>query len=166
MSFQNEVELLKEVNCPEWVIKHSELVCKKSLELSENFPEANKDLIMKGALLHDIGRSKSNDIDHAYLGALMLKEYNYPNEVISIVERHIGTGITLTESKNLNIPTKDYTPKTIEEIIVSHADNLTNGYEEVTVDFTANKWRLRLGENHPSIQKLYENHKKLVEDIK
>ncbi len=165
MSFKNDIELLKEVNCPEWVIKHSKLVCKISLDISKNFPNADKNLIKRGALLHDIGRSQSNDIDHAYLGTLILKKHNYSNDIISIVEKHIGTGITLEESKNLKIPTKDYTPKTIEEKIVSHADNLTNGYKEVTIDFTANKWRIRLGENHPSIKKLYKNHRELVTEV-
>lgn len=163
MPFKNDIKLLKEENCPDWVIKHSKLVCKKALEISENFPESDKKLIQHGALLHDIGRSQSNNIDHAYLGTLILQKHNYSQEIISIVERHIGTGITLEESKNIKIiPTKDYTPKTIEEQIVSHADNLTNGYKEVNVEFTANKWRIKLGENHPSIKKLYLNHEKLV----
>ncbi len=51
---------------------------------------------------------------------------------------------------------------TLEEKIVSHADNLLNGSDEVDVDFTANKWRMKLGENHPSINQLYKNHQELI----
>ena len=29
------------------------------------------------------------------------------------------------------------------------------------VDFT-NKWRMKLGENHPSINQLYKNHQELI----
>jgi uncharacterized protein len=157
-----EIEILKKVGCPEWVIMHSQAVCKKALEISEYYPEADKELIRKGALLHDIGRSKSNKIDHAYIGGEIAKELNYSKEVINIIERHIGTGISKEESKNMDIPTKDYIPITLEEKIVSHADNLLNGSDEVTIEFTANKWRKKLGENHPSINKLYQNHEELI----
>lgn len=157
-----EIKLLKKVGCPEWVINHSKAVCKKALEIAKYYPEANKELIRKGALLHDIGRSKSNNIDHAYIGGKIAKELGYSQDVINIIERHVGTGISKKESENMNIPTKDYIPKTLEEKIVSHADNLLNGSDEVNVDFTANKWRKKLGENHPSINQLYKNHEELI----
>lgn len=157
-----EIEHLKKVGCPEWVINHSIAVYKKALEISEFYPEADKKLIREGALLHDIGRSKSNSIDHAYIGGQIAKELGYSQEVINIIERHIGTGISKKEAEKMNIPTKDYIPKTLEEKIVAHADNLLNGSTEVDVEFTANKWKKRLGENHPSINKLYKNHEELI----
>lgn len=157
-----EIELLKKVGCPEWVINHSIAVYKKALEIAKYYPEANQELIRKGALLHDIGRSKSNDINHAYIGGKIAKELGYSQEVINIIERHIGTGISKEDAEKIGIPIKDYTPQTLEEKIVSHADNLLNGSDEVDVDFTANKWRMKLGENHPSINQLYKNHQELI----
>ena len=60
-----ELELLRKENTPENVIKHSQAVCKKAMEIASNFDNADKDLIKKGALLHDIGRSKTHGITHA-----------------------------------------------------------------------------------------------------
>ena len=59
-----EIELLKKENTPENVIDHSLAVYKKAMEIAANFDDADKDLIRKGALLHDIGRSKTHDITH------------------------------------------------------------------------------------------------------
>ena len=50
--------MLRKENTPENVIEHSVAVCKKAMEIAANFDNADKDLIRKGALLHDIGRSK------------------------------------------------------------------------------------------------------------
>ena len=83
-------------------------------------------------------------------------------EIINIVERHIGTGLTEDDARQLGLPIKDYTPQTLEEKIVSHADNLFNGADEVDVEFTAEKWKRKLGENHPSIEKIRKNHEELV----
>lgn len=157
-----EIKLLKEVNCPEWVINHSIGVSNKALEIASNFDNVDKDLIKTGALLHDIGRSKTNSIEHAIIGAKMLEELGFSEEICLIVERHIGTGISKEEAIKLNLPPKSYVPETLEERIVSHSDNLYNGADEVSVDFTINKWKRKLGENHPSINEIKSIHKELV----
>ena len=157
-----EIKLLKDVGCPQWVINHSILVSNISLNIAEYYPEVDKDLIKTGALLHDIGRSKTNNIDHGYVGGEILTDLDFPIEVIHIVERHIGTGISIDDAKAMNLPIKNYIPQTLEEKIVSHADNLTNGSDFVDVEFTAKKWRKRLGNNHPSIKQLYKNHEDLI----
>ena len=157
-----EIKLLKEVNCPEWVINHSIGVSNKALEIASNFDNVDKDLIKTGALLHDIGRSKTNSIEHAVIGAKMLEELGFSKEICLIVERHIGTGISKEEAIKLNLPPKSYVPETLEERIVSHSDNLYNGADEVSVDFTINKWKRKLGENHPSIDEIKVIHKELV----
>ena len=157
-----EIKLLKDVGCPEWVIEHSKGVCKKALEIAYNFDDVNIEIIEKGALLHDIGRSKTNSIEHAVLGAEMLRELDYCEEIVNIVERHIGTGLSEEDAKELGLPIKDYTPQTLEEKIVSHSDNLYNGADEVDVEFTINKWKRKLGEDHPSIEEIKVIHEELV----
>ncbi len=45
------------------------------------------------------------------------------------------------EAVELGLPEKDYIPSTIEEKIISHADNLIHGIEEVDIEFIINKWK-------------------------
>ena len=96
-----ELKILKQEETPENVIEHSKAVCKKAMKIAANFKDADKDFIKKGALLHDIGRSKTHGITHAVEGAKIVREYGYPEEVQNIVERHIGAG--LSEMKLLSL---------------------------------------------------------------
>ena len=164
LRIMNELEILKKENCPEFVIKHSIAVYKKAMEIGSNFNEANLEYIKQGALLHDVGRSRTHEIDHAVVGAKIAKEYGYPKEVQNIIERHIGAGISLEESKELPIPTKSYIPITLEEKIVAHSDNLFHGDKEVTVEFTANKWKKRMENPEDNIKRLMKLNKELIEE--
>ena len=74
------------------------------MKIAANFKDADKDLIKKGALLHDIGRSKTHGITHAVEGAKIVREYGYPEEVQNIVERHIGAGLSEDEAIKLGLP--------------------------------------------------------------
>lgn len=151
------IEILKNLNCPDHLIKHSKAVCKKALKLSSNF-DVNIELVKTGALLHDIGRCKTNSIDHAIVGAEILKDLGFSNEVANIALRHIGAGIPKEEAKLLGLPLKDYIPLSLEEKIVAHADNLIHWDKEVDLDFVITKWEEKLGKNHPSIPRLVKLH--------
>jgi uncharacterized protein len=85
------------------------------------------DAVFIGALLHDIGRSKTHGIDHAVAGAAIAIENRLSDKIVNIIERHIGAGIPKKEAAGLGLPIKDYLPDTIEEKIVAHADNLVSG---------------------------------------
>ena len=155
------VEILKHLNCPTHLINHSKAVCIKALKLSSNF-DVDIELVETGALLHDIGRSKTNGIDHAVAGAEILKDMGFPDSVANIALRHIGAGIPKEEAVQLGLPPKDYIPLTLEEKIVAHADNLTHWDKEVDLDFVIKKWNERLGEDHPSIPRIIKLHQEIV----
>ena len=93
-----EIELLKKENTPENVIEHSLAVYKKAMKIAANFENADNDLIRKGALLHDRGRSKTHGITHALEGVKIAEGYGYDKDVLNIIERHIGAGITENRS--------------------------------------------------------------------
>ena len=160
-----EIELLEKENTPENVIEHSKAVLKKAMKITANFDNADKDLIRKGALLHDIGRSKTHGITHAIVGAEIAKGYGYPQDVLNIIERHIGAGITEEEAVKLGLPKKSYLPETIEEKIVAHADNLVSGSEEVNLDFVIEKWKRRIEDSEDNIERLIELDKELIKDF-
>jgi len=155
------IRLLRIVGCPEWVIDHSLAVRKKALELSRDLP-VDRRLVEEGALLHDIGRCRTDCVEHAIAGARILEGFGYPPEVVRIVERHVGAGITPEEAEALGLPPGDYMPRTLEEKIVAHADNLINGSDEVDINFVIKKWSDRLGKNHPSIERLKRLHAELL----
>lgn len=157
-----ELKILKQEETPENVIEHSKAVYKKAMVISANFKNADKDLIKKGALLHDIGRSKTHGISHAVEGAKIVKQYGYPEEVQNIVERHIGAGITEEESVKLGLPKKSYIPQTIEEKIVAHADNLLSGTKDVDIDFDIAKWKRKIDKPEENIKRLIELDNELI----
>lgn len=81
-------------------------------------------MVETGALLHDIGRAKTHGIRHAIEGAKTAESLGLPKEVIHIIERHIGAGLSAEVAASLGLPKKDFIPITLEEKIVCHADNL------------------------------------------
>lgn len=157
-----ELKILKQEETPENVIEHSKAVYKKAMVIAANFKNADKDLIKKGALLHDIGRSKTHGISHAVEGAKIVNQYGYPEEVQNIVERHIGAGITEEESVKLGLPKKSYIPQTIEEKIVAHADNLLSGTKDVDIDFDIAKWKRKIDKPEENIKRLIELDNELI----
>lgn len=157
-----ELKILKQEETPENVIEHSKAVYKKAMVIAANFKNADKDLIKKGALLHDIGRSKTHGISHAVEGAKIVKQYGYPEEVQNIVERHVGAGITEEESVKLGLPKKSYIPQTIEEKIVAHADNLLSGTKDVDIDFDIAKWKRKIDKPEENIKRLIELDNELI----
>ena len=157
-----EIELLKKENTPENVIDHCIAVCKKAMKIAANFDNADEDLIRKGALLHDIGRSKTHGITHAIEGVEIAKKYGYSQEVLNIIERHIGAGITKEEAAELGLPERSYIPQTLEEKIVAHADNLISGSKEVDLDFVIEKWKRNIKDSDDNIERLIELDNELI----
>ena len=156
-----EIELLEKENTPENVIEHCKAVYEKAMKIAANFDNVDEDLIRKGALLHDIGRSRTHGITHAIKGVEIARTYGYPDDVLNIIERHIGAGITAEEAVKLGLPEKSYVPQTLEEKIVAHADNLISGTKEVDIDFVIEKWRRSIEDSDDNIERL----KKLDDEL-
>ncbi len=116
------------------------------------------DRIAAGALLHDLGRSITQDIRHASLGAELLRREGWDEAVVRIVERHTGGGIDAAEAVRLGLPAKDYTPVTLEERIVCHADNLYSADRRLTLEQVEAKYRTKnLPEAWSKIQRLHDS---------
>ncbi len=117
------LNILKQQGCSEEVICHSKAVREKAMRIAKK-TQANQQLVEAGALLHDIGRSRTHGIDHAVVGARIAKKLGLSKEIVGIIEHHIGAGLTPSVAKSLGLPCKNYMPQTLEEKIVCHADNL------------------------------------------
>jgi uncharacterized protein len=127
-------QLLREAGCSEKVLAHSRAVCDVALEYAQRNSLVTVDLVRKGAMLHDIGRGASHTILHAQQGADLVRAQGISEEVARIVECHTGAGLTADECTILRLSPRDCMPRTTEEKIVTHADNLIEGRKRVTVD--------------------------------
>ncbi|MDD2284117.1 MAG: HDIG domain-containing protein [Paludibacter sp.] len=118
------------------LVKHSEQVRDKALEVAMKHPElnANIDFIAEAAMLHDIGIYLCNAprifcqgihqyIEHGYLGAEILCKEGLQQHAL-VCERHTGTGISLKKilENNLPLPKRNMVPVSIEEQIICYAD--------------------------------------------
>jgi uncharacterized protein (TIGR00295 family) len=119
------------------VINHLKAVHGFSLIIGKRLIEkgymVNMPLIEAGALLHDIGRSKTHGLAHALAGCEIAERLGLPDDLISIIRNHIGAGITKDEAIKNGLPGKDYFPVTTEQKIVAAADNLAAGDKLQTI---------------------------------
>jgi uncharacterized protein (TIGR00295 family) len=127
------LKLLRAAGCGDDVVAHCEAVSALAVKMAKKC-RAKIELVEIGGLLHDIGRCRSHTISHAVEGAALAKDLKLPEQVVRIIERHIGAGISPKEAEKLGLPKKDYTPRTLEEKIVAHADNLISGTRRTSIE--------------------------------
>ncbi len=124
------------------------------------------ELVRKGALLHDIGRSRTHDIAHALAGVEIGRSLGFSEQLLLIIERHIGAGITASEALRLGLPEKDYLPLTPEEKIVSYADNLISGVREMPYYEALDRFKRILGFDHEGVDLFKRQHLEIQEWMK
>ncbi|RMG70768.1 MAG: TIGR00295 family protein [Nitrospirae bacterium] len=156
------LEILKRAGCPDNVIAHIQAVKAVAMRLADEVRvTVDRELLLTGAMLHDIGRSRTHGIEHALVGARIARELGFPEAVIRIIERHIGSGITRQEAEGLGLPPRDYLPETVEEKLVAYADNLLNGDKEVSFEESLERFKKILGPEHPAIKRYIELHNEI-----
>jgi uncharacterized protein len=120
----------------EILIRHSELVRDKALDIAEKVSHLKPDtvFIAEAAMFHDIGILQTATpaigchghhpyIRHGVIGRQMLEQYGL-NDHALVCERHVGVGICASEIESLQLPLpkRDMLPTSIEEIIICYAD--------------------------------------------
>ncbi len=166
MEFQEKekklLDILRKAGCAENVINHILAVKNTAMRIaSEVKVPVDRDLLLTGAMLHDIGRSKTHGIEHAIVGVEIARKLGVNDRVLNIIERHIGAGISREEAKKLGLPEKDYIPQTVEEKLVAYADNLLNGDREVSFEESLERFRKTLGSDHPAVKRYIELHQEI-----
>lgn len=150
-------ELLKSLNAPQELLQHVAAVrdtCDKVVgKLREANPELkiNKSLVLTGAVLHDIGRTKTQGIDHGIAGAKIIRGLGTNEEyekIARICERHLGAGIPKEEAIKLGLPAADYVPKTMEEKIVCYCDKMVDDVDGKTTVYTPEWAALHYEQKH------------------
>ena len=110
-------------------------------EIVSRVKGADPDLVAAGALLHDIGRSVDHSIMHAYIGSQIVQAHGLPQSIVDIVRKHTGAGLDAEDVEELGLPDADYMPRTLEEKIVAHADNMVSDNKVVKHSHSSDKLR-------------------------
>lgn len=124
---QKDIELLRAQGMSEADLTHSIQVAEKALEIAgRTVADLDMELVGRGALFHDLGKTITHEIKHGLIGAEKGAELGLPNEVNCIMEKHIRGGLTSKEAVELGLPEKDYTLHRLEERIIIYADRLVD----------------------------------------
>ena len=135
--------LLDRLKCPAHVIRHSEAVALLAQKIASHVPECSIETVYAGSLLHDIGRTVTHSVAHAYEGDKIAVELGLPEAIREIIRTHIGGGITADEAQTLGLPEQDFMPVSIESKIVAHADNLISDTDRRLLAETLEKYTER-----------------------
>lgn len=156
------LDLLKILKIPLSVRRHSEKVADKAIEIAQKIKKVKVDmnLIEIGALLHDIGRTKTHGFKHALIGGKILKQRGLSVKLARICETHILGGLDKEDAKKVGLPERDYLPSTLEEKIICLADKHMAGTREVSIQERFNRWFRKYGKT-----KLLEKSKNRIEKI-
>jgi uncharacterized protein len=166
-SREQALHFLRENHCHTKVIAHCKAVSKVAVETAKICQKkglkVDVEMVEIGALLHDVGRAKTHTVNHVVAGAEIAKKHGLPDSVISIIERHVGGGITDAEAKQLGWPPSNYMPASLEEKIVSYADKVVETSDRVSIQVTIDKLRKeKLDDAAERVQKLHEEISNLI----
>jgi uncharacterized protein len=127
MDYDHALRLLREHFGDNNIARHSIATSRKAVEIAEKIRKAGHpvdiELVSVGALLHDIGRCRTHDIEHNYEGGRLLREMGF-EELARAVERHGSNVFDEIHPSEL----------TLEEKIIYLADKLTEEDGYVTLD--------------------------------
>lgn len=169
----SDIRLLKMTAVSESDIKHCTKVAEKALEIAARTgAKLDMETIGRGALFHDLGKAITHDIEHGRIGALIGKKLGLPEKITDIMEKHIRGGLTEDEAKELGLPGKNYSLKTLEEKIVIYADRLVDiimdGVVAIGSELDAEtgfveilKNHLRYGKNEKTLNRYLSYHKEI-----
>lgn len=161
---ERAIRALKEAGCSEKVVQHCLTVERTSISIAKrilaNGNKIDLQLVSVGALLHDIGRARTHDIEHGVEGGKILRAIGL-KDLAHFAENHVGAGIPAGEAKKLGLPARDFIPATLEEKVVAYADKLVMGGRRTSYRRFLEWFKSKLGNNHPAIERLEELHREI-----
>jgi uncharacterized protein len=138
------------------ILYHSEATQRKAVQIAQLIASkvsVDIQLVEIGALLHDIGRARTHEITHGYVGGQILQQHSYPVTLVHIVERHVLGGFTTAEAHMVGLPKRNFVPTSHEEKIVCVADKM-GIYEWIEIN-QPRKWLSKIDTRFTQLQKRY-----------
>ncbi|MFX0086959.1 MAG: HD domain-containing protein [Candidatus Hodarchaeota archaeon] len=162
------IKLLIHHSTPFNVINHVIFTTQTALKISKRLKKhnfsINCDIVLAGAMLHDLGRSKTHQLTHGIIGAQMLRQNGFSDELARIAEIHLFAGILAEEAREFGLPSKDYVPLTLEEKIITYADNISKKNSLLTTREVITRFSKYFDSSHPILIRVYELHNE-IEDL-
>jgi uncharacterized protein len=171
---QTDIEVLRKSGMSEDDITHSVHVADKALEIARRIGRINIDqeLVGRGALFHDLGKTKTHAMEHGKIGAELGRKIGLPEEITAIMEKHIRGGLTEPEARELGLPVKDYSLRRIEERIIIYADRLVDIIHDGIVPIKSERdaeerfeeilrTRLKYGKNEITLERYLGFHREI-----
>lgn len=135
---QKDIDLLRTAGMNEADLDHSLKVATKALEIARRTGATlDLELVGRGALFHDLGKTATHEISHGRIGAELGAKLGLPRAVTAVMEKHIRGGLTEPEAIELGLPVKDYTLHRLEERIIIYADRLVDIIHDGIVEIKA-----------------------------
>ena len=124
---QRDIDLLRTAGMTEADLDHSLKVATKALEIARRTGATlDPELVGRGALFHDLGKTATHEISHGRIGAELGAKMGLPQAITAVMEKHIRGGLTEPEAIELGLPINDYTLHRLEERIIIYADRLVD----------------------------------------
>ncbi len=111
-------------------------IAKRIAERIRNRIDVDVDAVVKGALLHDLGRAITHaPFEHFIISGELLRKEGFDEKIARIAEKHFSAGVDEKDAKRLKLRViKNFMPETLEEKIVCYADKVTRGDKEITFE--------------------------------
>lgn len=154
------LKILLLAGASEKVIEHCKTVSRLAVKIA-SYTNADLSLVEVGALLHDLGRTKTHGIAHGVEGAKLARSLGLDEKICLIIERHLGAGIPKEDAKRHGLPEKDFIPRSLEEKIVAHADNLISHNKKQKLELVFKSY-LKIGRKDIA-ERIAKLHKELSE---
>jgi len=160
--------LMRELGASAEVVDHSLKVLEVAGSIVDDLRARevgiDSELVLLGALLHDLGRSRTHSLRHGLAGAEIVR--NDPSfaallgeedreALAKICERHLGAGIPAEDAAKLGLPERDFIPETLEEKIVAHADNRVWN-RVLTLEESRTAFEREFGRDSPIVKRIIE----------
>lgn len=151
--------LMSDLGLPEGIKKHCIVVKEIALGIVKQIKEKNPqtdidtDVVEAGALLHDIGRTRTHGVDHGYRGYILMRDANIDERVARCALVHVLGGFDKEDIKHeFPADARDeikisLMPKSIEEKIVCLADKNAEGSMQVTTKKRFSRWFKKYGKS-------------------
>ena len=159
--------LMANLGLPDGIKEHSIVVKEIALDIVNKIKQKNPDaqidaeVVEAGALLHDIGRTKTHGIDHGYRGYMLMRDANIDERVARCALAHVLGGFDKDDIKH-EFPTDareeikiSLMPKSIEEKIVCLADKNAEGTMQVTTKKRFSRWFKKYGKSNFLLKSRY-----------
>ena len=134
---KESIALLSEYGQEARWTKHCFAVAETAVRVGDylaNFRPIDCSFLWSAALLHDIGRHITHDpLLHGTEGYNLLSMLEYEKEAY-VCASHILFGLNAAEASQLDLPARDFMPRTTEEKLVSLVDYLIEYDQPTTLD--------------------------------